>query len=278
MIYLLWLSFLILVFIKGGVRVIDGALQPLNMAVDRMQWGAEEWQFADLHMPDDPSPYQNDAGIPCVMLIHGGFWKQSWTSELMKPVAQDLADAGVAAWNIEFKGWSDGDEGVWMDTLSDVLRAWGQLALLPGIDTQRSMVMGHSAGGHLALLLAANAESKPWLVIAQAPITDLIGADHAKISDEGDAVRRWIGCSPEENPMLWTQLNPIDHPPVVPVLLIHGERDTDVPKEQSETYARIMSAKGIDVQKLWLPGDHYSVIDVASDDWLVELDAILDWL
>mgnify|MGYP002700639752 FL=1 len=258
--------------------MIDGVLYHLNMAVDRMQWGAEEWQFADLYMPDDPSPYQNDVGIPCVMLIHGGFWNKSWTSELMKPIAQDLAEAGVAAWNIEFKGWSDGDEGVWMDTISDVLRAWGQLAILPGIDITRSMVMGHSAGGHLALLLAAKAERKPWLVIAQSPITDLIGADHSKLSDEGDAVRRWIGCSPEDNPALWSQLNPIDHPPVVPVLLIHGESDTDVPKEQSETYARIMSAKDIDVQKLWLPGDHYSIIDVASDDWLVELDAILDWL
>lgn len=258
--------------------MIHDALQHSVMAVDRMQWGAEDWQFADLHMPDDPSPFQKEVGIPCVMLIHGGFWKKSWTSELMKPIAQDLAEAGVAAWNIEFKRWSEGDEGVWMDTLSDVLRAWGQLALLPGIDITRSMVMGHSAGGHLALLLAAKAERKPWLAIAQAPITDVIGADQAKLSDDGDAVRRWIGCSPEENPALWDQLNPINHLPAAPVLLIHGDKDVDVPKEQSDTYARIMSAKGTDVQKLWLPGDHYSLIDVASDDWLVELDAILDWL
>ena len=45
------------------------------MAVDRMQWGAEAWQYADLYMPDDPSPFQKDEGIPCIMLIHGGFWK-----------------------------------------------------------------------------------------------------------------------------------------------------------------------------------------------------------
>ena len=165
-----------------------------------------------------------------------------------------------------------------MDTLSDVLRAWGQLALLPGIDILRSMVMGHSAGGQLALLLAAKAERKPWLAIAQAPITDLVGADRAKLSDDGDAVRRWIGCPPENNEKLWSNLNPIDNPPVSPVLLIHGEEDDEVPISQSENYARIMHAKGADVQKVWLPGDHYSIIDVASDDWLVELNAILDWL
>ena len=138
--------------------------------------------------------------------------------------------------------------------------------------------MGQSAGGQLALLLAAKAERKPWLAIAQAPITDLVGADHAKLSDDGDAVRRWIGTTPEENPQLWANLNPVDNPPVSPVLLIHGEEDDEVPISQSENYARIMKAKGSDVQKVWLPGDHYSVIDVASDDWLVELNAILDWL
>ena len=199
------------------------------MAVDRMQWGAEEWQFADLHMPDIASPFANEHGLPCVMLIHGGFWKSQYTSELMKPIAEDLAEAGLAAWNIEFKRWNEQESGVWMDTLSDVLRAWGQLALLPGIDIMRSMVMGHSAGGQLALILAAKAERKPWLAIAQAPITDLVGADRAKLSDDGDAVRRWIGCAPEEDEPLWSNLNPVDNPPVAPVLLIHGEEDDEVP-------------------------------------------------
>ena len=62
------------------------------------------------------------------MLFHGGFLKSQYTSELMKPIAEDLAEAGLAAWNIEFKRWNEQESGVWMDTLSDVLRAWGQLA------------------------------------------------------------------------------------------------------------------------------------------------------
>ena len=190
------------------------------------------------------------------MLIHGGFWKEQYTPDLMQPIAEDLAEAGVAAWNVEYKRWSPEEDGVWMDTLSDVLRAWGHLSLIPGIDITRSMVMGHSAGGQLALLMGAKAERRPWLAIAQAPITDLIGADHAKLSDEGDAVRRWIGSSPEENEAVWRQLNPVDHPPATSVLLFHGEHDVDVPLEQSETYARVMKARGADVQKVWLPGDH----------------------
>ena len=165
-----------------------------------------------------------------------------------------------------------------MDTLSDVMRAWGQLALLPGIDIVRSMILGHSAGGHLALMMSAVAERKPWLTIAQAPIADIVAADHAKLSDGGDAVRRWMGCAPEGNEEMWRRVNPVDNPPKTSVMLMHGKADQDVPWIQSESYARAMKAKGVEIQKIWLPGDHYSIIDVASDDWLAQVDAIKDWL
>ena len=247
------------------------------MAVDRMQWGAEDWQVADLYMPNDPSPYQKDIGIPCMMLIHGGFWKSEYGMDLMAPIAEDLAESGIAAWNIEFKRTTADEEGVWMDTMSDIMRAWGQLALLPGIDIVRSGVIGHSAGGQLALLLASKAERKPWLVVAQAPIADLVAADRAELSDDGDAARRWLGCSPEQNQKLWDQLNPISNIPKCPVLLIHGKNDEEVPWSQSDAYIRALKAQGEEVQTLWLPGDHFSIIDVASDDWLVQKDAIFDW-
>ena len=184
-------------------------LELIILAVDRMQWGAEDWQFADLYMPDEPSPYQKNEGVPCVMLIHGGFWKSEYT---------------------------------------------------------------------LALMMASVAERKPWLTIAQAPIADLVAADHAKLSDEGDAVRRWMGCVPEDNEDIWRRVNPVDNPPKTAVLLIHGKGDTEVPWTQSESYARAMAAKGENIQKLWLPGDHFSIIDVASDDWLTQVEAIRDWL
>lgn len=246
--------------------------------ITRMQWGASDWQYADLYMPDEPSEFDKGHGVPCVMLIHGGFWKEKFTLELMKPIAEDLAEAGIASWNIEFKRWNPVEKGIWVDTVSDVMRAWGQLALLPGIDMTRSMVMGHSAGGHLALLLASKAETKPWLTIAQSPVCDLFSADSERLSDEGDAVRNWIGSDPIQDSKTWTSINPLDNPPKTPVLLAHGKEDADVPISQSETYYRVMNAKKCDIQKLWLNGDHYSIIDVASDDWLVILNAIQDWL
>ena len=66
------------------------------MGVDGMQWGAEPWQFADLHMPDDPSPFQNGAGVPCVMLIHGGFAEVSGDAVvILSRSAEKVSDVDV---------------------------------------------------------------------------------------------------------------------------------------------------------------------------------------
>ncbi|GIR67464.1 MAG: hypothetical protein CM15mP71_6900 [Candidatus Poseidoniales archaeon] len=85
-----------------------------------------------------------------------------------------------------------GDEGVWMDTLSDVMRAWGQLALLPGIDIVRSMILGHSAGGHMALMMAAVAK-KTLAFYRSITNADIVQRTTPSYPME-DAVRRWMGC------------------------------------------------------------------------------------
>jgi dipeptidyl aminopeptidase/acylaminoacyl peptidase len=116
------------------------------------------------------------------------------------------------------------------------------------------------------------------LTIAQAPIVDLVAADHANLSDDGDAVRRWMGCVHEGNEEIWRKVNPIENLPKSAVLLMHGKADDEVPWTQSESYINSMEEKGEEIQKLWLPGDHFSLIDVASDDWLAQVEAIREWL
>ena len=61
------------------------------------------------------------------MLLHGGFWKQAFDRSLMTPIAEALAEAGLIVWNVEYRRWRPDDEGVWQETISDVLRAWGHL-------------------------------------------------------------------------------------------------------------------------------------------------------
>ena len=156
----------------------------------------------------------------------------------MQPIAEDLAEAGVAAWNIEFKRWAPGEEGVWMDTLSDVLRAWGHLALIPGIDIMRSVVMSHSAGGHLALLMGAKGGTpKPMARIARPPSRTSSAPTAPNFRTRATPCADGLVRTPESRSGVAAN-RPVDlKPPNTSVLLFHGEHDVDVPLEQSETYA-----------------------------------------
>ncbi len=248
------------------------------MVVREVHWGDGPDHVADLHLPPEERRFTTEHGTPCVMLLHGGFWRKAYDRSLMTPLAEHLAKQGLIVWNVEYKRWSEDDEGVWQDTVSDVLRAWGHVESLEGVDPLRSMVMGHSAGGHLALLIASLAERKPWLCVAQAPISDTVAADAAGLSDGGDATRRWAGSPSTSGAPPWTDLNPINLAPSTSLLVAHGDLDLDVPPTMSEAFVRRMRAQGAAVEHLRLDADHYSIIDPASKGTQPLLDAVLGWL
>jgi len=248
------------------------------MVAREVRWGDGADHVADLHLPREEGRFTTAHGTPCVMLLHGGFWRKAYDRSLMTPLAEHLANLGLIVWNVEYKRWSEDDEGVWQDTVSDVLRAWGHVELLEGVDPLRSMVMGHSAGGHLALLIASLAERKPWLCVAQAPISDTVAADAAGLSDGGDATRRWAGTLPTSGAPPWANLNPINLAQSTSLLVAHGDKDLDVPPTMSEAFVRRMRAQGAAVEHLRLDADHYSIIDPASKGTQPLLDAVLGWL
>src|SRR6266496_3693857 len=116
-----------------------------------LPYGSEALQFGELHLPGDTGPY------PFVILIHGGFWRAQYCYTLMTCLAEDLAKRGIAAWNIEYRRIGDPGGG-WPATLLDVARAADCVRILAptyALDLDRVVTMGHSAGGHLALWLAA---------------------------------------------------------------------------------------------------------------------------
>src|SRR5437763_1177271 len=116
-----------------------------------LPYGSEALQFGELHLPGGAGPY------PIVILIHGGFWRAHYGYTLMTGLAEDLAKPGIAAWNIEYRRIGDPGGG-WPATLLDVASAADYVyALAPtyALDLKRVVTIGHSAGGHLALWLAA---------------------------------------------------------------------------------------------------------------------------
>ncbi|HEX7559043.1 MAG TPA: alpha/beta hydrolase, partial [Usitatibacter sp.] len=90
-------------------------------------------------------------------MIHGGFWKAAYGLDLMDALSSAITGAGVATWNIEYRRVGE-DGGGWPGTFRDVSGATNHLravAKTHPLDLTRIAAIGHSAGGHLALWLAA---------------------------------------------------------------------------------------------------------------------------
>ena len=116
----------------------------------QIAYGDHPDQVGNLHLPAG----DRDGPWPAVVLIHGGFWRYGWDRTLMTPLARDLAARGIAAWNIEYRRVGQ-EGGGWPGTLEDVAAAADAVVGLEGVDASRVATVGHSAGGHLALWLAA---------------------------------------------------------------------------------------------------------------------------
>jgi acetyl esterase/lipase len=231
----------------------------------RVAYGAGEDQHAELWLPDAPPPA---GGWPVAVLIHGGYWRQRYDASLMEPLADDLAGSGWAVWNLEFRRVRGA--GGWPETMDDVAAGVAALdGLAAPLDLGRVVVVGHSAGGHLALLLAGRASARsPVLtaVVALAPVADLQAAHAAALSDH--AARELLGADPDVDPERWRAADPLAHVGHgIPVLLVHGRADEDVPPAQSTAYAVAARAAGDAVTLERGSWDHLALIDPTSSAW-----------
>ena len=116
-----------------------------------------------------------------VVVIHGGSWTATYGKSVTKAISADLARRGHAAWNIEYRRLGRGQEGGWPATFDDVGAAIDHLAELadPRLDLDDVSLVGHSAGGQLALWAAAQGDSRVRFrrVVAQAAPCDLTAAE-----------------------------------------------------------------------------------------------------
>ncbi len=240
----------------------------------RISYGPYHSQVGDLWMPA-----QATGPLPLVVLIHGGFWRAPFTKALMGRLARAVVDCGWAAWNIEYRRVGPlGGGGGWPETFSDIAAAIDHLASLSGIDTERVVTCGHSAGGTLALWAAGRHRLPPdapgasvqiavTAAISLAGVVDLDAADAAAVG--GDAVERLLGGTRMQVPDNYRMASPAALLPLgVPQVLIHGLSDTTVPASMSEVYATEARAAGDDARYIALPGiGHREVIDPRSGAW-----------
>ncbi len=249
---------------------------PLSLEI---AYGDHPDQVGDLHLPTAV-----ERPLPAVVLVHGGFWKWGWDRTLMTPLARNLSALGYAVWNIEYRRVGQ-EGGGWPGTLADAAAALDALASRDDVDPARVATVGHSAGGHLALWLAARhrlpagapgaaPRVSPCAAVSQAGVTDLKKGAADRLGD--GACQGLLGGEPRDVPERYALASPLELLPLgVPQLLVHGSRDTIVPPGQSRGYADAALAAGDPVELVELASaDHFDVIEATDPAWA----AVVDWL
>ena len=200
------------------------------------------------------------------VLIHGGFWRSRYGRELEGGIARDLVARGWAAWNIEYRRLGDG--GGWPTTFSDVRTA---IEALP-VEAERVVAIGHSAGGQLAVWAAS--EGLVGEAVSQAGALDL--DELSRLGTSNAVVNALLGGTPDEVPHRYAEASPRRRLPIgAPLLLVHGERDDDVPVHVSREFADAAREAGDDCE-LVVIGDegHYEHLEPGSRCW----EAVTAWL
>ena len=257
---------------------------PLRIALSALtrptvhRYGDDPSQVAELHLPRRrPGPH------PVAVVLHGGYWQTRFGKLVCRPLAADLAGRGWAAWNLEYRrlGEGRGGGGGWPMTFADVAAGLDHLATLQDarLDLDRVLLVGHSAGGQLALWAAGRAQLpagavgagpqvQPRGVVALAPVTNLVRA--------GVHARTLLGGAPEQVPDRWAQADPLAAgAPPVPVLVVHPVADQTVPLARSQEYVARARSRGGDVTLVEVEDEgHRDPIDPGSRSWA----AALAWL
>jgi acetyl esterase/lipase len=239
------------------------------------RYGPHASQRGDLYVPSGPGPH------PVMVLIHGGSWQKRYGKVFTRGLAGDLLRRGWAVWNIEYRRVGAG--GGWPNTFADVAAAIDYLAALgeERLDLDRVSILGHSAGGHLALWAAGRPnlpDGAPGALDGPPRVRPRRVISQAGVADLADAYRRWDGGvvrdlmsgSPDQVPERYAAGDPIRLLPLeIPALIVHGVRDETVSIEISRGYAEAARAAGSEVELVEIDGEvgHRTHLDPRSAAW-----------
>jgi acetyl esterase/lipase len=204
---------------------------------------------------------------PLVILIHGGFWRPSIDRTHAGPMSVAIAQAGWTVATMEYRRIS-GQPDV---TMADVILATTELPVRIQQHNGNVFVIGHSAGGHLALCAAAKSESSALIgALALGPVADLAYADLQQLGDR--AAQMFLGCPASARYDLDPCLLPTSR---ANVTIVHGLEDAIAPPAMSDNYkSRHPTTRLVKLRDC----GHFALIDPLSVAWpsvLAELQTLL---
>lgn len=231
----------------------------------RLAYGSDPNQFVDLRLP-----HKREGNAALLINIHGGFWRAKYNLDHAGHLCAALTATGLATANVEYRRVGNPGGG-WPGTFADIRAAYqflAQRAQAEHFDREKIIVMGHSAGGQLALCLAAH-EPTVGRVISLAGVVDLQQAYKLHLSN--DAVVEFLHGTPTEVPEHYQEADPMRLSiPQARQVLIHGSADDIVPVAFSRDYVREKDSRSSreNASLVEIAGaGHFDVIDPASAAW-----------
>jgi acetyl esterase/lipase len=229
----------------------------------------------DLYLPTRRSA---DPPRPLIVFVHGGAWKgghsrQSGAFEDWPKTLASLAAQGNVVSSVNYRLSGEAPFPAAMFDVKNAIRWLRAHADAYGIDRQRVLIWGNSAGGQLAALVAVSCKVTALSVPSPAENeSDCVqgaiawyGMFDFTAASPNEVEQRYLGCSGTKCEV--AQLaSPIRHvrAGLPPFLLIHGAKDRTVPAAQSEAFARALRASGVSVDLLILPDADHSFIGATA--------------
>ena len=243
------------------------------LADRRVAYGADPNQFLDVRLPHGTGPH------PVLVNIHGGYWRAKYNLAHAGHLCEALRATGVATFNVEYRRVGN-DGGGWPGTFADIRSAYAYVRQEYSrfhLDVKRLAVMGHSAGGQLALCLAAH-ESSLRAAISLAGVVDLKKAFTLHLSN--DAVVDFLGGKPSDVAEHYREADPMELNIVhARQWVLHGSDDDTVPVAFSRDYAAQKKKAGERLELIEVArAGHFDFIDPRSEAFQQVKRAVLSAL
>jgi acetyl esterase/lipase len=239
---------------------------PSQAALAKVAYGPAPQQFAELRLPAGKGPF------PVVAVFHGGCYGDFAAADYTAPLASALLQEGWATWNLEYRREQEPGGG-WPGTFRDAgngVDALRQAATKYPLNLDRVVVMGHSAGGQMALWVAARKRvprgspvymENPLPVrgaVSLAGIVDMRAFAEYGRQPCGERHIRVMGGTPGQQPARYAAVSPAELLPLgIPQVLVWGSDDTVVPESLFKDYERRARAAHDRIEVVVLEGESH---------------------
>ncbi len=242
---------------------------PEPLPLPPLQYGSDPQQFGELRVPPGV-----DGPFPVLILIHGDCWSGDEGMAYMRPLANALANLGVATWNIEYRRPATGAD--WTNAYSDVALATDFLRTLApahSLNLKRVVSSGHAMGGQLAMWLATRPKLGKTDALHQSkplPVQGVIGlAAVTRLSAK-------VGESTCPSVPADAKVPALRFPLGVPQWFVHGAQDPLTPSDVVLKYAEAARKKGDKVTLgITTNAGHFEPVAPASATWTALQQAVI---